>query len=150
MFQDQSQDRREDTTDQKLDAGEFYAVCFRGKIVNDQNVQGKENCTDQYQNVSQANGKSVCNTKKIKSDQCHDNGCPDKWAAFLSQEKSDNRDNDNVAGGNETGFSYRCVLDAELLEVAGSKESDPTGDAADPEVAAVIWGDGGGVLGGCR
>ena len=65
--------------------------------------------------------KSVCDAEKIKSDQCHDNGCPYKGTAFLFQENSDDRDDDNVTGGDEAGFSYCCVLDTKLLEAAGAK-----------------------------
>ena len=148
MLQEQRQDRGKDATDQELDTGEFYAVCFRGKMVNDQNVQGKEDRTDQYQNIPEADRKTVCNAKKVKSHQSHNNGCPDKGTAFLSQEKSDDRDNHNVAGCDETGFSYRCVLNAELLEVAGSKEGNAAGNAAQPEVTAVIGGSGDSILSG--
>ena len=118
MFQNKCRDHGQDPADQKLDTGKLYTVCLRGKIVNHQNVQGKEKSTYQHQNISEANGKSVCDAEKIKSDQCHDNSCPDKGTAFLS---------------------YCCVLDAKLLEAAGSKKSKSAGNAAQPQVTAVIW-----------
>ena len=139
MFKDKGRDHGQDPADQKLDTGKLYTVCLRGKIVNHQNVQGKEKSTYQHKNISEANGKSVCDAEKIKSDQSHNNGCPDKRTAFLFQEKSDDRDNDNVACSDKTGFSDSCVLDTELLEVAGSKEGGSAGDSARPQVAAVIW-----------
>ena len=111
-------------------------------MINDQNVQGKEKSTYQHQNISEANGKSVCDAEKIKSDQCHDNGCPYKGTAFLFQENSDDRDDDDVTGGDEAGFSYCCVLDTKLLEAAGSKKSKSAGNAAQPQVTAVIWSGG--------
>ncbi len=139
MFQDKSQDHGQDPADQELDTGKFYSVCFRGKIVNDQNVQRKQERTHQHQDVSETNGKTVRDAEKIKSDQCHDNSCPDKGTAFLFQKESDNRDNDNIAGCDEAGFSYRCIFDAELLEVAGCKESNSAGDSSDPEIAGFVW-----------
>ena len=139
MFQDQSRDHGQDSADQKLDAGKLYPVCFRGKMINDQNVQGKEKSTYQHQNISESNGKTVRDAEEIKSDQSHNNGCPDKRTAFLFQEKSDDRDNDNVACSDKTCFSDSCVLDTELLEVAGSKEGGSAGDSARPQVTAVIW-----------
>lgn len=149
MLQNKGQCCGQDAADQKLDAGKFYAICFRRKIVNDQNVQGKKESAHQYQNVSKADGKTVRDADEIKSDQSHDNSCPDKRTAFLSQEKSDNWDNDNIAGCDETGFSYGCILDAELLEIAGSKEGDSAGDATDTEIAVVVRESGGSVLSGC-
>ena len=88
------------------------------------NVQGKKKCTDQYQEITFSYRKAVGDAKKIKSDQCHGNGSPDKGTAFLFQEKSDNRDNDNIAGSDEAGFSYGSIFDAELLKIAGCKECD--------------------------
>ena len=117
----------------------FTPSAFGEKIVDHQNVQGKEKSTYQHQNISEVNGKSVCDAEKIKSDQCHDNGCPYKGTAFLFQENSNDRDDDNVAGGDEASFSYCCVLDAKLLEAAGSKKSKSAGNAAQPQVTAVIW-----------
>ena len=139
MFQNKCRDHGQDPADKKLDTGKLYTVCLRGKIVDHQNVQGKEKSTYQHQNISEVNGKSVCDAEKIKSDQCHDNGCPYKGTAFLFQENSNDRDDDNVAGGDEASFSYCCVLDAKLLEAAGSKKSKSAGNAAQPQVTAVIW-----------
>ena len=99
----------------------------------------QEKSTYQHQNISESNGKTVSDAEKIKSDQSHNNGCPDKRTAFLFQEKSDDRDNDNVACSDKTCFSDSCVLDTELLEAAGSKEGGSAGDSARPQVAAVIW-----------
>ena len=39
----------------------------------------------------------------------------------------------------EAGFSYRCIFDAELLEVAGCKKCYAAGDTADPEIAGFVW-----------
>ena len=139
MFKDKGRDHGQDPADQKLDTGEFYPVRFRGKIVNDQNVQRKKKRTHQHQNISATNGKTIRDAEKIKTDQSHDNGCPDKGTAFLFQEKSDNRDNDNIAGSDKTGFSHRCIFDAELLEVAGCKKCYAAGDTADPEIAGFVW-----------
>ena len=139
VFQDQSRDHGQDSADQKLDAGKLYPVCFRGKMINDQNVQGKEKSTHQDQNVSLSNGKAVCDAKQVETNQCHYNRNPDKRTAFLFQEKSDDRDNDNVACSDKTCFSDSCVLDTELLEAAGSKEGGAAGDSTRPQVTAVIW-----------
>ncbi len=56
----------------------------------------------------------------------------------VTQELSDD-ELDNVTGGDEAGFSYCCVLDTKLLEAAGSKKSKSAGNAAQPQVTAVIW-----------
>lgn len=84
MFKDKGRDHGQDPADQKLDAGEFYPVRFRGKIVNDQNVQRKKKRTHQHQNISATNGKTIRDAEKIKTDQSHDNGCPDKGLHFFS------------------------------------------------------------------
>ena len=39
----------------------------------------------------------------------------------------------------KAGFSYSCVLDTKLLEAARSKKSGSAGNAAQPQVTAVIW-----------
>ena len=56
----------------------------------------------------------------------------------VTQELSDD-ELDNVTGGDEAGFSYRCIFDAELLEVAGCKKCYAAGDTADPEIAGFVW-----------
>ena len=68
-----------------------------------------------------------------------DYGDPDKRAAFFLKEDTDDRNDDDVAGGDEAGFSYICVLDTKLLEAARSKKSGSAGNAAQPQVTAVIW-----------
>ena len=128
-FQNKCRDHGQDPADKKLDTGKLYTVCLRGKIVNHQNVQGKEKSTYQHQNISEANGKSVCDAEKIKSDQSHNNGCPDKRTAFLFHKKSKDRDDDNVACSEKTCFSNGGVLDTKLLEV-GSKTQADTADYA--------------------
>ena len=76
MFKDKGRDHGQDPADQKLDAGKLYPVCFRGKMINDQNVQGKQESTDQDQKVSLSNGKAVCDAKQVETNQCHYNRQP--------------------------------------------------------------------------
>lgn len=130
MFQDDCRDRSEESADKELDTGHFHAIYFRRKVVNDQNVQGKQNCTDQDQNVSSADGEAVGDAKQVETDQCHYNGNPDKGTALLFHEKPKDWDDDDVAGSKETCFSNRGILNAELLEVGGKAEADTAGDAA--------------------
>lgn len=105
MLQNDGRDSGKDSADQELDAGHFHAVYLRREVVDDQNVQGKQECTDQDQNVSFADGEAVCDAKQVETDQCHYNGNPDKGAAFLFHKKSKDWDNDDVAGGKESGFA---------------------------------------------
>lgn len=131
MFQDDCWDGGEDAADQELDAGHFYSIYFRRKVVNDQNMQGKQECTDQDQNVSFADGEAVGDAKQVETDQRHHNGNPDKGAASFFHKKPKDWDNDDVAGGEKSGFSNGGVLDAQLLEVGGKAEADAAGDAAE-------------------
>ena len=117
MFQDDCRDSSKDSADKELDTGHFHAVYLRREVVDDQNVQGKQECTDQDQDVSFSNGEAVCDAEQVESDQCHYNGNPDKGAALLFHEKPKDWDDDDVAGGKETCFSNGGVLDAKLLEV---------------------------------
>ena len=125
MFKDKGRDHGQDPADQKLDAGEFYPVRFRGKIVNDQNVQRKKKRTHQHQNISATNGKTIRDAEKIKTDQSHDNGCPDKGTAFLFQEKSDNRDNDNIAGSEKPAFPTVVYLMPNCWKLLAAKSAMP-------------------------
>ena len=43
-------------------------------------------------------------------------------AALLLKEKSQDRDNDDIAGSDEARLSHRGILDAELLEIAGKAQ----------------------------
>ena len=109
-----------------------------------QDVEGKKYCTDQYQCITFSDGKSFsgADAQKVQATKRKKHCDPDKRAAFLFQENSDDRDDDNVAGGDEAGFSYSCVLDTKLLEAARSKKSGSAGNAAQPQVTAVIWSGG--------
>ena len=95
-------------------------------------MQGKQESTDQYQKFALADGKSLSwsQTKKIKSTQGKNDSNPDKRAAFLFQKDTDDRNNDNVTGGDKAGFTNAGVFDAKLLEVACKAEQDTTADTA--------------------
>ena len=73
-------------------------------------MQGKQESTDQYQKFALADGKSLSwsQTKKIKSTQGKNDSNPDKRAAFLFQKDTDDRNNDNVTGGDSCDVGYSC------------------------------------------
>ena len=83
-------------------------------------------------------GKTIRDAEKIKTDQSHDNGCPDKGTAFLFQEKSDNRDNDNIAGSDKSCTSDRCILDAHLLKTAGKCQKNTAADTAENQCTGLF------------
>ena len=101
-------------------------------MIDDQNMYGKKKSTDQNQKFSFSNSKSLSRsqTKKIKSTQGKNDSNPDKRAALLFQKDTDDRNNDNVTGGDKAGFTNAGVFDAKLLEVACKAEQDTTADTA--------------------
>ena len=98
-------------------------------MVNDKNMDGKQNCADQHQKISLSNGKSVFDAKKVQTDHSHSYRSPNEGAAFLFEKKSQYRNDYNIAGCNKTGFSYCGVFDPELLEITCQTETDSTADS---------------------
>ena len=144
MLQNGSGDGGEEPADQKLDAGHFHTICLGGEIVNDQNVQGKQNCTDQDKDISFSHGEAICDAQQIKADQSHGNCDPDKRAAFLFHKKSQNGDDDNIACGKEACFSNRGILDSKLLEVRSKAQADAAGNSSQDQgfgaAGVCLWG----------
>ena len=108
-------------------------------MVDHQDMQGKKYCTDQHEQFSLTNGKSLawCQAEKVQTAQGKDHGDPDKRAAFFLKEDTDDRNDDDVAGGDESGFADGGVFDTELLEVACKAEQDTAADTAGDQSFAV-------------
>ncbi len=94
-------------------------------------MEGKKYGADHDQSISFANVKAVLDAEKVKADESHDYGTPDKRTAFLFQEKPQDRYDDYVARGDEACFSHCGVFDAELLEIACKAQENAAADAAD-------------------
>ena len=110
MLKKQCRDTGQDAADQKLDAGHFYSINERRKMINNQNMTGKKNCTDDQKKFTFADCKPLSGrqTQEIKSAQRKQDCNPDKGTAFLFQENTDDRNNDNVTGGDSCDVGYSC------------------------------------------
>ena len=135
MLKKQCRDTGQDAADQKLDAGHFYSINERRKMINNQNMTGKKNCTDDQKKFTFADCKPLSRrqTQEIKSAQRKQDCNPDKGTAFLFQENTDDRNNDDVACSNKTGFSNCCVFNTKLLKITCKTEHDTTADASDKQ-----------------
>ena len=128
-------DTGQDAADQKLDAGHFYSINERRKMINNQNMTGKKNCTDDQKKFTFADCKSLsgCQTQEIKSTQRKQDCNPDKGTAFLFQENTDDWNNDDVTCSNKTGLSDGSVFNTKLLKITCKTEHDTTADSSDEQ-----------------
>ena len=117
MFQDQGRDGRQDPAGQKLDTGKFYSICFRRKVINDQNMYGKSERTGKHKKIAllQREG-SVCHAEQIETGDGNENCEPDLRLYSFSEEQAADRNKDDVKCGDKTGLSDGCVLNADLLQ----------------------------------
>ena len=104
-------------------------------MINNQNMTGKKNCTDDQKKFTFADCKSLsgCQTQEIKSTQRKQDCNPDKGTAFLFQENTDDRNNDDVTCSNKTGLSDGSVFNTKLLKIACKTEHDTTADSSDEQ-----------------
>ncbi len=140
VFQDQRRNAGKEPAYQKLDAGHFYPVCFGRKMIDDQYMEGKPKGTDQHKKIAFSNGEPVRDAEQIKAGQGQRHSCPDERAAFFLQKEPQYGNDDDVAGGDETGFAHSSILDADLLKVAGDAQGNPAEDpAGDEGFAAALF-----------
>ena len=105
-------------------------------MIDDQNMYGKKKSTDQNQKFSFSNSKSLSRgqAEKIKTAQRQNDSDPDKRAAFFSEKNADYRNDDNITGSNKSGFSYRCVLYSDLLQVTCYTKCQSTTDSTQDDI----------------
>ena len=98
---------------------------------------GKNKGASQNNGVSLVDGKAFMNAKQVKADDGKDNGRYDKHRAFLFEKEPEEGDQDDVQGGDKTGFSGSGVLNAHLLKASGKKQAESAADSsAEQEPAA--------------
>ena len=83
-------------------------------MINNQNMTGKKNCTDDQKKFTFADCKplSGSQTQEIKSAQRKQDCNPDKGAAFLFKENTDDRNNDDVTCSNKDLAAMLGISDA--------------------------------------
>lgn len=104
-------------------------------MIDHQNMQGEKYCADKYEKISLSHRKTVFDTEKIQPGKSQHDGSPDKRAAFFSEKESDNGNDHNVAGGNESGLAHCGIFDPELLKITGKTKKNPAGASSCDEDA---------------
>lgn len=104
------------SADKKLNAGHFHAVGQRRKMVDDHDMYRKQDGTDKGEEVAAVHAQPVGQTEKIQADDCQRHTAPDQSAAFAPEQKAEQRYNQDIAGGQKTGFADCSVQQADLLK----------------------------------
>lgn len=128
-------DQTDDPAYQKLDAGHAHPVHQRGEMVDHQDVQGKADGADQKQQVRGLQGKSGFDAQQIQPGDRDHHADPDVPPAFLFQEQPQDRYQDDIAGGQESGLPGRgAQVKAHLLERAAEKQHDSAAESAEEQL----------------
>ena len=133
-LKEQHGNRAEQAADEKLDAGHFDAVHAQGEVINDQNMDGKQDGTDEDQEIPKLDGQALRNAEKIEADDGQHYADPDEQAAPSFEEQPKERDDDDIEGRNEPRLAHGCIHDADLLKTACEAEHHAAAHAADPEL----------------
>lgn len=80
-LKEQHGNRAEQAADEKLDAGHFDAVHAQCEVVDDQNVDGKQDGADEDQEIAKLDGQALRNAEKIEADDGQRHAEPDEQAA---------------------------------------------------------------------
>ena len=88
-------------------------------MIDDQDVKGKEDGAEEDQEVTEGNFKIAVDAEKIESGHGQDDTEDDDSRNLAADEKSHEGDQDDIDGGNESGFSGRRHGDADLLQGIG-------------------------------
>ena len=134
-LKEQHGNRAEQAADEKLDAGHFDAVHAQCEVVDDQNVDGKQDGADEDQEIAKLDGQALRNAEKIEADDGQRHAEPDEQAAPFFEEQPEERDDDDIEGRNEPRLAHGRVHDADLLKTACEAEHHTAAHAADPELA---------------
>ena len=101
-------------------------------MIDDQNMQRKKYRADQDEQLSLSDSEALtwCQAEKIQPAQGKNYCDPDEGTAFFLQKDSEYGNNDDVTGGDKTGFSNSGIFDSKLLKIACKAEQNTTADAA--------------------
>ena len=77
-------------------------------------------------------------TQQIKAEQCGGDAEPNNFGDFLSDKYAEQRDNDDVQGGDKSRFARRCRGHAKLLQITGDTQHETAADAADEGHAVYV------------
>lgn len=94
-------------------------------------MDGKKQGAHQHQQVSLIHSQVPAgHAQQVQANHGQGNRSHNHRAALLLKEKSQDRDNDDIAGSDEARLSHSSVLDAELLEIAGKAQGHAAAHAA--------------------
>ena len=101
---------------EELDAGHLYPVHFRAEMVNDHDVTGESQGTQQHQQVTLLELEGAAHTQQIQAEHGDDHADPELHAHFFVEKQAQNGDDDDVHGGDKAGLSGAGVDQTHLLK----------------------------------
>lgn len=110
----------------ELDHGKFDRIRVRRKMADEQNVSGPKDRADQHDQVAGHNGQGLGERQKIKTNGRKSDTDPSLVSRSLFQEDSKERNDDDIKGCDETGFSCSGIHQTDLLKRSSEEQDAPT------------------------
>ena len=95
-------------------------------------MPGPEERSDQFEKVAESNAETIGDAQEIETDCRQQDADPCSGVRLLPKKKAQDRHDDNIQPGNESGVSGSGIHEAHLLQRSAG-EQQYTGQAAAPQ-----------------
>ncbi len=94
------------------------------ELIDAENMQGKRECAGKRERVAEVQAEiAAFHAQAVKTNQRYTNGDAEQAGGLATEENAEDRNDQDIQGGDETGFGGSSVLDADLLEYGGDRET---------------------------
>ena len=132
--------RAKTSHDKKLQAGKSNVVHRAHELVDDENLYGKGDGAQKGDGVAKLQGKVFANAEQIQPDDGDGDADPRFRRTFLSEEKAQDGNDENVTCRQESGFSGGGPeKNSELLQVVSEGERRSAKDSGDQQRPLFPW-----------
>ena len=106
-------------------------------MINDQNMNGKHQCTQQHKQIPHTKGELLCHTQEIQP--CHSNQHTqnDQRPNLLSHKDSQYGNQNDIHRRDKACLSHRSEQDAELLQAARHSQDHAAADTSSQKHPAI-------------
>ena len=132
MLENQHADTRNECADPELNARHLHAIHQRRKMVNNQNVDRKQQRARQPDQIALGKTEATArHAQEIQADQRQRDTTPVLESALAAKQQAEQRHDQNVARGQESGLADRNIQQRNLLDGAGNAQDQAAACTAD-------------------